>query len=98
MECRDVREMADWFLADELLTETNHEILAASLSQRARSTTLKASWPRSRCTVAIAVRLSCCVTTALATPASAKILNLHPNTLRSRMKKLRIQRPSHDIS
>src|SRR5579862_1449241 len=27
MECRDVREMADSFLAAELLTETNHEIL-----------------------------------------------------------------------
>ena len=27
MECRDVREMADSFLADELLTETNHEML-----------------------------------------------------------------------
>ena len=27
MECRDVREMADSFLAGELLTETNHEIL-----------------------------------------------------------------------
>ena len=27
MECRDVREMADSFLAQELLTETNHEIL-----------------------------------------------------------------------
>jgi anti-sigma factor RsiW len=27
MECRDVREMADSFLAEELLTETNHEIL-----------------------------------------------------------------------
>jgi hypothetical protein len=27
MECRDVREMADSFLAEELLTETNHEML-----------------------------------------------------------------------
>ena len=27
MECRDVREVADSFLAEELLTETNHEIL-----------------------------------------------------------------------
>src|SRR5262249_53183277 len=27
MECRDVREMASSFLAEELLTETNHEIL-----------------------------------------------------------------------
>jgi len=27
MECRDVRELADSFLAEELLTETNHEIL-----------------------------------------------------------------------
>jgi anti-sigma factor RsiW len=27
MECRDVREIADSFLADELLTETNHEML-----------------------------------------------------------------------
>ena len=27
MECRNVREMADSFLAEELLTETNHEIL-----------------------------------------------------------------------
>jgi hypothetical protein len=27
MECRDVREMADSFLGEELLTETNHEIL-----------------------------------------------------------------------
>jgi hypothetical protein len=27
MECRDVREMADSFLAEELLTETNHEIM-----------------------------------------------------------------------
>jgi anti-sigma factor RsiW len=27
MECRDVREMADSFLSEELLTETNHEIL-----------------------------------------------------------------------
>ncbi len=27
MECNDVREMADSFLAEELLTETNHEIL-----------------------------------------------------------------------
>src|SRR5262245_50598953 len=27
MECRDVRDMADSFLAEELLTETNHEIL-----------------------------------------------------------------------
>ena len=27
MECRDVREIADSFLAEELLTETNHEIL-----------------------------------------------------------------------
>jgi hypothetical protein len=27
MECRDVREMADSFLARELVTETNHEIL-----------------------------------------------------------------------
>ncbi len=27
MDCRDVREMADSFLAEELLTETNHEIL-----------------------------------------------------------------------
>ncbi len=29
---------------------------------------------------------------------AAQILNLHPNTLRSRMKKLSINRPSHDIS
>ncbi len=29
---------------------------------------------------------------------AAKILNLHPNTLRSRMKKLGIRRPSHEIS
>jgi formate hydrogenlyase transcriptional activator len=29
---------------------------------------------------------------------AAKILNLHPNTLRSRMKKLGIHRPSYDIS
>jgi len=27
MECRDIREIADSFLAEELLTETNHEIL-----------------------------------------------------------------------
>jgi anti-sigma factor RsiW len=27
MECRDVRDMADSFLAEEFLTETNHEIL-----------------------------------------------------------------------
>lgn len=27
MDCRDVREMADSFLSEELLTETNHEIL-----------------------------------------------------------------------
>jgi len=27
MECRDVRELADSFLGEELLTETNHEIL-----------------------------------------------------------------------
>ena len=27
MECRDVRDLADSFLAEELLTETNHEIL-----------------------------------------------------------------------
>src|SRR5260370_15691771 len=27
MECRDVRQLADSFLAEELLTETNHEIL-----------------------------------------------------------------------
>jgi hypothetical protein len=27
MECRDVRELADSFLSEELLTETNHEIL-----------------------------------------------------------------------
>jgi len=27
MDCRDVRELADSFLAEELLTETNHEIL-----------------------------------------------------------------------
>src|SRR5262249_26505508 len=27
MECRDIREMADSFLAEELLTETNYEIL-----------------------------------------------------------------------
>src|SRR5258705_9269925 len=27
MGCRDVREMADSYLAEELLTETNHEIL-----------------------------------------------------------------------
>src|SRR5438128_11295565 len=27
MNCRDVRELADSFLAEELLTETNHEIL-----------------------------------------------------------------------
>jgi len=27
MQCRDVREMADSFLSEELLTETNHEIL-----------------------------------------------------------------------
>src|SRR6476469_1093636 len=27
MECRDVPEMADSFLGEELLTETNHEIL-----------------------------------------------------------------------
>ena len=27
MECRDVREMADSFVGEELLTETNHEIL-----------------------------------------------------------------------
>jgi len=27
MDCRNVREMADSFLAEELLTETNHEIL-----------------------------------------------------------------------
>jgi len=27
MTCRDVRELADSFLAEELLTETNHEIL-----------------------------------------------------------------------
>jgi sugar diacid utilization regulator len=29
---------------------------------------------------------------------AAKILNLHPNTLRSRMKKMGIQRTAHDIS
>jgi transcriptional regulator with GAF, ATPase, and Fis domain len=29
---------------------------------------------------------------------AAKILGLHPNTLRSRMKKLGIRRTSHDIS
>jgi formate hydrogenlyase transcriptional activator len=29
---------------------------------------------------------------------AAKILNLHPNTLRSRMKKLGIKRTAHDIS
>jgi formate hydrogenlyase transcriptional activator len=29
---------------------------------------------------------------------AARILNLHPNTLRSRMKKLGIQRPGYDIS
>jgi formate hydrogenlyase transcriptional activator len=29
---------------------------------------------------------------------AAKLLNLHPNTLRSRMKKLGIKRLSHDIS
>jgi formate hydrogenlyase transcriptional activator len=29
---------------------------------------------------------------------AAKILNLDPNTLRSRMKKLGIHRPSYDIS
>jgi formate hydrogenlyase transcriptional activator len=29
---------------------------------------------------------------------AAKILDLHPNTLRSRMKKLEIKRTSHDIS
>jgi formate hydrogenlyase transcriptional activator len=29
---------------------------------------------------------------------AARILNLHPNTLRSRMKKLRIKRTDHDIS
>jgi formate hydrogenlyase transcriptional activator len=29
---------------------------------------------------------------------AARILNLHPNTLRSRMKKLGIQRPAYDIS
>src|SRR5204862_6237408 len=27
MDCRDVRDLADSFLADELLTETNHEML-----------------------------------------------------------------------
>ena len=27
MNCRDVREIADSFLCEELLTETNHEIL-----------------------------------------------------------------------
>ena len=27
MQCRDVRELADSFLADELLTETNHDML-----------------------------------------------------------------------
>src|SRR5262245_37612204 len=27
MNCRDVRDVADSFLSDELLTETNHEIL-----------------------------------------------------------------------
>src|SRR6185437_7169429 len=27
MECRDVRELADSFLAEELLTETSHELL-----------------------------------------------------------------------
>ena len=27
MECRNVRELADSFLAEELLTETNHDIL-----------------------------------------------------------------------
>ena len=27
MNCRDVREVADSFLCEELLTETNHEIL-----------------------------------------------------------------------
>jgi hypothetical protein len=27
MDCRDVRELADSFLGDELLTETNHELL-----------------------------------------------------------------------
>ena len=27
MECRDVREMADSYVADELLTETSHAIL-----------------------------------------------------------------------
>jgi predicted ATPase/transcriptional regulator with GAF, ATPase, and Fis domain len=32
------------------------------------------------------------------TNGAAKILNLHPNTLRSRMKKLGIQRSSYDIS
>jgi transcriptional regulator with GAF, ATPase, and Fis domain len=29
---------------------------------------------------------------------AATILGLHPNTLRSRMKKLGIRRPSHDLS
>jgi formate hydrogenlyase transcriptional activator len=29
---------------------------------------------------------------------AAKLLNLHPNTLRSRMKKLGIQRPHHEMS
>jgi len=29
---------------------------------------------------------------------AATLLKLHPNTLRSRMKKLGIQRPAHDIS
>jgi len=29
---------------------------------------------------------------------AARILNLHPNTLRSRMKKLGIRRPTHDSS
>ena len=27
MNCRDVREVADSFLIEELLTETNHDIL-----------------------------------------------------------------------
>jgi putative zinc finger protein len=27
MNCRDVRELADSFLSEELLTETNHDIL-----------------------------------------------------------------------
>jgi anti-sigma factor RsiW len=57
MECRDVREMADSFLSEQLLVETNHQLVrhletcpdcrAEIGDRRALRTTLRAAWARS---------------------------------------------------